>query len=540
MPGRITGRRTTVRRMTALPVGLTVLAAGVLAGCGAEDEPTAGTGAPVVMGMSDEVLATDPASGYDPGSWLVFNNVFQSLLSFPRGETTPQPEAASKCHFTDGESRVFSCTLRAGLTFSNGDKLTSKDVKFSFDRTLRINDPNGPAVLLSSIGDIRTPDSRTVVFHLKQPDATFPQKIASGAGSIVDHRAYPADHLRTDHKAVGSGVYTMTSFSKNQAVFAVNPDYRGPAEVQNSGMTMKFFHGHQDRLKQALQHGDVDLAYRGLSTDALASLTNTMQGEEGGIKVVQGSSAEVQDMVFDMDDPVTGKLGVRQAIAYLIDRQALVRDVYKRTAEPLYSVVPAGITGHNTAYFDRYGQHPQPDKARAALRAEGISTPVDLTLWATPVRYGPDTVAGFGEIARQLNASGLFHATVKSVPVEEYKKGVAAGKYGAYVKGWVPDYPDPDNFTAPFFGKGNVLENHYDAGAITDVYIPKTSAQSDRAKTVQTYEKIQDQVAAQLPVLPLWQGKQYAAAKENINGLQWSLDASTVFRFWEISKGVPA
>jgi peptide/nickel transport system substrate-binding protein len=524
----------------ALPVGLTVLAAGLLTGCGGDDKPAAGKGQPVVMGMSDEVLATDPASGYDPGSWLVFNNVFQSLLSFPRGETTPQPEAAKECHFTDDRSQVYSCTLRAGLTFSNGHKLTSKDVKFSFDRTLRINDPNGPAVLLESIGDIETPSSRTVVFHLKRPDATFPQKIASGAGSIVDHRVYPAGHLRRDHKAIGSGVYTMESFSKKEAVFEVNPDYEGPAKVQNSGMTMKFFHGDQAGLKKAVQSGEVDLAYRGLSTDAIASLEKSTAGDDQSIKVVEGTSAEVQHMVFNMDDPVTGKLGVRRAIAYLIDRQALVRDVYKRTAEPLYSVVPAGITGHNTAYFDRYGQHPQPKKAKAALRAEGITEPVELTLWATPVRYGPDTVDGFKEIARQLNDSGLFHATVKSVPIEEYKKGVDAGKYGAYVKGWVPDYPDPDNFTAPFFGKGNVLENHYDAGPITDVYIPRTAEQSDRADTVKTYEKIQDLVAEQLPVLPLWQGKQYAVARENINGLQWSLDASTVFRFWEISKGVSA
>ena len=41
------------------------------------------------MGMSDDVLATDPASGYDPGSWLLFNNVFQSLLSFPKGGIDP-------------------------------------------------------------------------------------------------------------------------------------------------------------------------------------------------------------------------------------------------------------------------------------------------------------------------------------------------------------------------------------------------------------------------------------------------------------------
>ena len=70
------------------------LASGLLTGCGTETGDSGGTGTAVVMGMSDDVLATDPASGYDPGSWLLFNNVFQSLLSFPKGATEPQPEAA--------------------------------------------------------------------------------------------------------------------------------------------------------------------------------------------------------------------------------------------------------------------------------------------------------------------------------------------------------------------------------------------------------------------------------------------------------------
>ena len=67
------------------------LASGLLTGCGTENGDSGGTGSAVVMGMSDDVLATDPASGYDPGSWLLFNNVFQSLLSFPEGATEPQP-----------------------------------------------------------------------------------------------------------------------------------------------------------------------------------------------------------------------------------------------------------------------------------------------------------------------------------------------------------------------------------------------------------------------------------------------------------------
>ncbi|AJZ84972.1 MULTISPECIES: ABC transporter substrate-binding protein [Streptomyces] len=519
----------------AAPLGAG-LAAALLTGCGSEDGDAAGSGEHVVMGMSDEVLATDPASGYDPGSWLLFNNVFQSLLSFPKGSTTPQPEAAEKCSFKDNASRVYSCTLQNDLKFSNGHGLTSEDVKFSFERTKRINDANGPALMLSSIGSIDTPDKRTVVFHLKGSDATFPQKIASGAGSIVDHREYPADKLRTDHKAVGSGVYKLDSFTKEEADFSVNDGYQGPARPKNSGLSLRFFHGGQARLKSAVQKGDVDLAYRGLAMRDLADLQAQSLGGGKSLNVVEGTGAEVQHLVFNMKDPVAGKLGVRKAMAYLIDRSTLVRDVYKRTAEPLYSVVPAGITGHNTAFYDKYGDRPQPEKAKRALRDEGISGKVRLTLWGTPIRYGPGTVPGLRQIAHQLNASGLFDVDVKSADVAAYEKGVADGKYGVYVKGWVPDYPDPDNFVAPFFGAGNVLANHYTSPRLSAQLIPATAEQPSREATVGDFQRIQDIVADEVPMLPLWQGKQYAVAQDDISGLQWTLDSSTVFRFWEIGK----
>ncbi|MDT0345683.1 ABC transporter substrate-binding protein [Streptomyces litchfieldiae] len=519
----------------ALPLVAGLLAA-LLTGCGLIGDDGAGEGEPIVVGMTDEVLATDPASGYDPGSWLVFNNVFQSLLSFPPGSSEPQPEAAENCGFTDRVSQRFTCTLRDGLTFSNGNELTAQDVKFSFDRTLRIDDPDGPAVLLSSIDRIETPDDTTVTFHLDRPDATFPQKIASGAGSIVDHRSYPPDELRTDGEADGSGPYTLESYTADEAVFGVNSDYRGPAEVRNSGVTMRLFHGDQTGLRDAVQSGAVDVAYRGLAAEDLADLElSTISGEDG-LQVVDGTSAEVQHMVFNMADPVAGDPGVRRAIAHLIDRGILVRDVYQRTAEPLYSIVPAGITGHNTAFYDAYGDVPQPARAEAALRESGITEPVELTLWVTPTRFGPDTEAAFEYIARQLNDSGLFDATVRSVPADEFAEGVENGDFGVYVRGWVPDYPDPDNFTAPFFGADNILANDYDSPRITEELIPRTARESDRARTVEDFGALQDIVAEELPLIPLWQGKQYAVAAEEISGLQWALDASTVFRFWEITK----
>ncbi|MFI7343244.1 ABC transporter substrate-binding protein [Streptomyces sp. NPDC050085] len=510
------------------------LAAALLTGCGSDSGGAGATGDSVVMGMSDDIQATDPASGYDPGSWLLFNNVFQSLLSFPNGGTEPEPEAADECHFSDSATKVYSCTLRSGLKFSNGNELTSKDVKFSFDRMMKINDDAGPAIMFPMLDKVETPDAKTVVFKLKYADATFPSKIASGAGSIVDHTAYPADKLRTDGKADGSGPYKLDSFGKDEADFSVNGSYRGTAKVKNSGVTMKFFHGDQAGLKTSLLAGDVDLAYRGLAAKDVADIEASNNKD---IDVVEGTSAEVQHLVFNVKDPVAGKLAVRKAMAYLIDRDALIDEVYDNTATSLYSIIPAGITGHNTAFFDTYGARPSKEKAEAALRGDGLTGKVKLTLWSTPSRYGPATDAELKAIAKQLNASGLFDADVKSVEFAQYERDIKSGKYGVYVKGWVPDYPDPDNFTQPFFGEGNVLGNGYTNKTITDTIIPDTGAQSDRSTTTKQYDQLQNIVADQLPILPVWQAKQYAVVRDGVYGLENCLDASTVFRFWEISKG---
>lgn len=484
--------------------------------------------------MSEDILATDPASGYDPGSWLLFNNVFQTLLSFPYGGMEPQPEAAEECSFRDKRAQVYECTLRDNLEFSNGDSLTVEDVKFSFDRILKINDEAGPAVMFQTLDSVEALDEKTVAFHLKSPDATFPSKIASAAGSIVDRHQYEINGLRKDGDAVGSGPYVLDSFGKGEAKFSVNENYKGSYKAKNSGVTLKFFHSDQNGLKEAVVEGKVDIAYRGLTARDIDRIGQ--EDDSKGIEVIEGSSAEVQHLVFNMDDPVVGKIGVRKAIARLLDRDALIQQVYQDTAIPLYSIIPAGVTGHHTAFFDTYGAHPSKSAAAAALSTEGFTSKVKLTLWSTPSRYGPATDQELRVIAAQLNASGLFRVDVQSVPFDRYQKDVAAGKYGVYVKGWVPDYPDPDNFTAPFFGEGNVLGNNYSNRTINEALIPSTAGEIDRSTTDEAFERLQDIVADQVPILPVWQGKQYGVVRDGVHGLGYCLDVSTVFRFWELYK----
>src|SRR5690606_39444450 len=85
---------------------------------------------------------------------------------------------------------------------------------------------------------------------------------------------------------------------------------------------------------------------------------------------------------------------------------------------PLYSMVPKGLTGHTTGFFDDYGE-PSVAKAKEILTDAGITQKVPLTLWYTTDRYGSATAAEFKELERQLEASKLFDITLKSRPRSE-------------------------------------------------------------------------------------------------------------------------
>ena len=225
--------------------------------------------------------------------------------------------------------------------------------------------------MFSALDRSRRPDDKTVVFRPEDVRRDLPQQDRLGPGSIVDHNEYPADKLRRDGKAVGSGVYKLGLDRRQERPSSPSTVLQGHGQGQELRRDHEVLQRRPDRPKQGLESGEVDFAYRGLAAKDIAGAgqgrrRSKARGRRGRRR--RGPAPGVQH-----DDPVAGKLGVRKAIAYLLDREALVKDVYQGTATPLYSIVPAGIAGHNTAFFDTYGGRPQPEKAEAALRA-GAST----------------------------------------------------------------------------------------------------------------------------------------------------------------------
>jgi peptide/nickel transport system substrate-binding protein len=296
-------------------------------------------------------------------------------------------------------------------------------------------------------------------------------------------------------------------------------------------VTIRYFQDSSTMVK-ALRDRQIDLTYRGLAADDIVSLESK---KDENLQLIEGSGTDISYLVFNPKDPWAGKHAVRKAIAQLVDRAAIAHKVYKDTVDPLYSMVPKGLTGHTTGFFDDYGD-PSTSKARQILADAGITERVPLTLWYTTDRYGSETALQFQELKRQLEDSGLFTITLKSRPWKTYVEGYQKGEYPVFGRGWFPDFPDAENFIAPFVGKDNALGTPYPAPEITGVLLPRSRGQSNRADVERDFEEAQQILVDDARLLPLWQGRQYVAVNEDISGAERALDPSTIMTVWQLSR----
>ncbi len=536
----------TARGRVGLAVGALGASALLLAGCaGSGSGSASGSGDAIIVGTTDKITFIDPAGSYDNGSFAVMNQVYPFLFNSPYGTAEVTPDIAESGEFTSPTE--YTVTLKDGLTFANGNELTSSDVKFTFDRQLAIADPNGPSSLLGNLESVAAPDDTTVVFTLKSGnDQTWEQILSSPAAPIVDEEVFSADAVTPDDEIVAgkafAGQYVIDSYQVNQLIsYVPNPDYKGelPA-AENAGVTVKYY-ADSSNMKLDVENGAIDVAYRSLSATDVDDLS-----ANDAVQVVQGPGGEIRYMVFNFDtmpygattpeaDPAKA-LAVRQAMADVIDRQAISTDVYKDTYTPLYSFVPQGLPGAIEPLKELYGDGqggPDAEKAAATLQAAGVATPITLNIQYNGDHYGPSSGDEYAAIKSQLEESGLFTVNLAQTEWVQYSKDRTADAYPIYQLGWFPDYSDADNYLTPFFSADNFLANHYDNPQVQQLIADQVS-ETDPATREEELGQIQDLVAQDLSTLPLLQGTQVAVVGADVQGT--TLDGSFKFRYAPLHK----
>ncbi|MFE9447198.1 ABC transporter substrate-binding protein [Streptomyces sp. NPDC006739] len=480
----------------------------------------------ITVGTTDAVTSLDPAGAYDAGSWALFSNVFQTLLTFEPGGVQPVPDAAKSCAFVGGGLRTYRCELRPGLQFPSGRAMTAEDVKYSFDRVKKINSDVGPASLLSTLGSVDA-SGGTVTFHLASADATFPLKVATGAGSIVDKDKYPATALRTGSEVDGTGPYTLTSYTdKKSAVLTPYDNYHGAISGTGRPVELRYYAG-SGQLDSAWKAKQVDVATRTLPPGVLSGLS----ASDPNRRVTESDSAETRNLYLDTR---TGSplhdARVRRAMAWLVDREQLAATVYDGTVDPLYSLVPTGIIGHTTAFFDDYPKQ-SVAKAKQLLTEAGVSVPLHFTFGYGKRDSGAEEAA---VLKKQLETGGLFKVDVKGYEWTDFQKQWATGKLDAYAVGWVADYPDPDTFGAALVGTHSTMNTGY-SNKFVDNLILDSQQYPDRSRVDTDFRELQRDVASDVPLIPLWQRKEYVVSTEDVGGAQYLDDGTGVFRLWRLN-----
>ncbi|HEY3511336.1 ABC transporter substrate-binding protein [Kribbella sp. NPDC051137] len=506
-----------VRRVSA---AVTVGALGIcLAACGEPDDnaPHPGEQTPKQMllrlATTDSVTSLDPAGPYDEASRTVQANLYQTLLTILPDKPTPVPDAAD-CQFDS--PTTYTCSLKEKLTFPNGHQLTSSDVKFSFDRLVRLRAPGGLAPLFASVKSVSTPDPLTAVFNLTNPDARLPYLLTTTAASIVDEQTYPADSL-LEGKAIGSGPYQLAGFKPDEVTLAKFANYHGPRAAQNDGVTISTVANAQDLYRQ-ISTGKADLAFHGLGPALLDKLRTA-----SGVQVVDTGGAEIRLYAFQMKSLLSRNAAIRRAVAQVVDRSAIAKTAYADHVSPLYSVVPPGFGGQVDAFRAEFKQ-PSRTAAAAILKNANIAVPVPLTVGWTPSQYGVGAKAEVLELKRQLEASGLFRVTLRSAEWPQYQVATAAGAYDLFMTGWTPAYPDADDYLRPFVATdGAFASNGYRSAAATKLLQQQRGEQNGLQRD-ELIGQLQGVIARDAPVIPIWQGHVTAVAGKDLEGVKTALD----------------
>jgi peptide/nickel transport system substrate-binding protein len=240
--------------------------------------------------------------------------IFDGLI-YNDPSVNPQPQLAASWDNPDDKTWIFH--LRQGVTFHNGKTLTATDVKYTFDA---IRDPANNAPYRSryaSIDSVEAVDDYTVQFNLNKPFAAILVYMDLG---ILPEGAL--DNPDFGFAPIGTGPYKLTEYVLNSVSrLEANPSYWGGVPG-TAKINVHVINDNSVRIA-ALQSGDVDFVCSPLSANDLPAVEN-----DPNLKMEKTASLGITYIGFSMKHPVLSDLAVRQAIAYMADKESIAKNFY--------------------------------------------------------------------------------------------------------------------------------------------------------------------------------------------------------------------
>jgi peptide/nickel transport system substrate-binding protein len=342
-----------------------------------------------------------PTGDIDPLTSTQYDTMFavglasaQLIIASPGGELEPQLATSWK---PSADKLSWTITLRPGLKFSNGRPLTAADVISTFDSILGPGSESPAKSSFAGIVRSVTGSGTSVAFHLVKPYADFPY-LLTGANTWI----LPAGFKDTDwiNDPVGAGQFTVEKYTPGQGVtYKKNPYYWDAPAVKLSGVNVTFYSDDQSEL----------LAFQSGQLDQIASDPSVAAALGSGYRQQRSGYAKFDALVFNVTKAPFNDVAARQAVAWALNRAAIVKTVYGGDAAiandfaafPDYAIQPQGLTSRSA----------DTAKVRQLLGSRVIS--FTITTYADEQTYAQ-------LIQQQLDATGNFSIKLDVVTKAAY------------------------------------------------------------------------------------------------------------------------
>ena len=394
-----------------------------------------------------DIGVLDPAQGPDANSALAVGMIYTGLVKFDKNLNVVSDQAT---WVISPDNKVYTFTLKQGITFSDGTPVTAQTYVYTLTRALlpEVKSPiasfflgpilgsdevnNGKTKTLAGVKAI---DNNTLQITLKQPTAYFLQILANSIAFPLN-QAVINQYGQTDwvnhaaDSAIGTGPFMVKEWDHNtKMVFVPNPHWYA-AKTKLTEVDMLFVNDQSTAFK-AYQAGQYNFVWN-ITPQDLASA----KGMSG---FVSESLLQTDLLFFDNKMAPFNNAAVRQAFAYATDKEVLATAIFKGSAIPAPTIIPPGMPGYQPNY---QGLMYDKSKALAALQSAypDVSKVPSITF-----SYPNSQVTGSEAAALQQMWQTALGIQVKLLPVElnAYNTETANHQVQFGFTQWSADFPDP-------------------------------------------------------------------------------------------------
>jgi peptide/nickel transport system substrate-binding protein len=468
-------------------ISLIAISGMILTGCsaaaGGTSTPTAGK--PVVGGdlriarSSDAISMDSTSASFENYSIEVYQNIGESLFTVTDDGKSVKPWLASG-YTVSSDNLTYTIALRPGVKFSNGQLLTAKDVKFSIDQDSKTAD-TGWGFINAAIDKVTVVDDATVTVSLKYPWAPILADLSLFSNAIIPDNYGGKTAAQFFEAPVGTGPFKWGEWKKGQYLKLVkNPNYWQKGKPFLDSVTYNVVPDANTRKLQ-LQGGQTDID----NTPDWASFASLKTSP--GVKVFAFPSTQIDYVAINQQRAPFSDIHVRRAIAFAIDRKALVKAVLFGNGSEANSLIPPG-----TPFYDKNAPGPSYDVAKAKAELAMSSQPNGFST-SILIRSGDANQGAVAQIMQaELKAIGIT-MEIKQLDATAAKKAAITSEFDMNLSAWTMDIPDPDEWTT--FATDPTSGNHsaftfYNNPIVNDLN-KKAQQETDPAKREVLYKELQ-------------------------------------------------